>query len=161
MGSRWGINRTVAQIHALLFSPKPLHAEEIATLAVARSNVEQQPQGATRVGDRARSACPRRPPRSFRIPQGCLADVPNHRGRNKRRESTPPPKCCAPVSMKLMANPTPTLPSASPPWSELLRHHDRLLRRSSQAPRKGVLSGVTRLRGKERKLLVLKGGRAG
>jgi DNA-binding transcriptional regulator GbsR (MarR family) len=41
MGTRWGINRTVAQIHALLFiSPKPLHAEEIAeTLAVARSNV--------------------------------------------------------------------------------------------------------------------------
>src|SRR6266446_4994289 len=41
MGTRWGINRTVAQIHALLFlSPKPLHAEEIAeTLGVARSNV--------------------------------------------------------------------------------------------------------------------------
>jgi DNA-binding transcriptional regulator GbsR (MarR family) len=41
MGTRWGINRTVAQIHALLFlSPKPLNAEEIAeTLSVARSNV--------------------------------------------------------------------------------------------------------------------------
>jgi DNA-binding transcriptional regulator GbsR (MarR family) len=41
MGTRWGINRTVAQVHALLFlSPKPLYAEEIATtLAVARSNV--------------------------------------------------------------------------------------------------------------------------
>src|SRR5438874_101275 len=41
MGTRWGINRTVAQIHALLFiSSKPLHAEEIAaTLDVARSNV--------------------------------------------------------------------------------------------------------------------------
>ena len=41
MGTRWGINRTVAQIHALLFmSPRPLHAEDIAsTLAVARSNV--------------------------------------------------------------------------------------------------------------------------
>jgi DNA-binding transcriptional regulator GbsR (MarR family) len=41
MGTRWGINRTVAQIHALLFlSPRPLHAEEIAdTLEVARSNV--------------------------------------------------------------------------------------------------------------------------
>ena len=41
MGTRWGINRTVAQIHALLYiSPRPLHAEEIAqTLAVARSNV--------------------------------------------------------------------------------------------------------------------------
>jgi len=41
MGTRWGINRTVAQIHALLYlSRKPLHAEEIArTLSVARSNV--------------------------------------------------------------------------------------------------------------------------
>ena len=41
MGTRWGINRTVAQIHALLYlSPKPLYAEEIAeTLGVARSNV--------------------------------------------------------------------------------------------------------------------------
>jgi DNA-binding transcriptional regulator GbsR (MarR family) len=41
MGSRWGINRTVAQVHALLYiSPRALHAEEIAkTLSVARSNV--------------------------------------------------------------------------------------------------------------------------
>ena len=41
MGTRWGINRTVAQVHALLYtSPKPLNAEEIAeTLSVARSNV--------------------------------------------------------------------------------------------------------------------------
>jgi DNA-binding transcriptional regulator GbsR (MarR family) len=41
MGTRWGINRTVAQIHALLHvSATPLTAEEIAsTLSVARSNV--------------------------------------------------------------------------------------------------------------------------
>ena len=41
MGTRWGINRTVAQIHALLYiSQKPLNAEQIAeTLGVARSNV--------------------------------------------------------------------------------------------------------------------------
>ena len=41
MGTRWGINRTVAQIHALLYlSLEPLSAEEIAeTLNVARSNV--------------------------------------------------------------------------------------------------------------------------
>ena len=40
MGTRWGINRTVAQVHALLFlSPRPLPAEEIAaTLGIARSN---------------------------------------------------------------------------------------------------------------------------
>lgn len=41
MGTRWGVNRTVAQVHALLYlSPEPLHAEAIAeTLSVARSNV--------------------------------------------------------------------------------------------------------------------------
>jgi DNA-binding transcriptional regulator GbsR (MarR family) len=41
MGTRWGVNRTVAQTHALLFlSQRPLAAEEIAkTLSVARSNV--------------------------------------------------------------------------------------------------------------------------
>ena len=41
MGARWGINRTVAQVHALLFiSARPLSAEEIVdALSVARSNV--------------------------------------------------------------------------------------------------------------------------
>ena len=41
MGTRWGINRTVAQILALLFlSKKPLPADEIAqALGIARSNV--------------------------------------------------------------------------------------------------------------------------
>lgn len=41
MGTRWGTNRTVAQIHALLYlSPEPLRADQICELlAVARSNV--------------------------------------------------------------------------------------------------------------------------
>jgi len=41
MGARWGVNRTVAQIHALLFlANRPLAAEDIAeALVVARSNV--------------------------------------------------------------------------------------------------------------------------
>jgi DNA-binding transcriptional regulator GbsR (MarR family) len=41
MGTRWGVNRTVAQIHALLFlANEPITAEDIAeTLGVARSNV--------------------------------------------------------------------------------------------------------------------------
>jgi DNA-binding transcriptional regulator GbsR (MarR family) len=41
MGAAWGVNRTVAQIHALLFyHGRPLNAEDIAeTLSVARSNV--------------------------------------------------------------------------------------------------------------------------
>jgi DNA-binding transcriptional regulator GbsR (MarR family) len=41
MGTRWGINRTVARIHALLYVvAKPLPADEISeTLGIARSNV--------------------------------------------------------------------------------------------------------------------------
>lgn len=41
MGAVWGTNRSVGQIHALLYlSDKPLTAEDIAeTLALARSNV--------------------------------------------------------------------------------------------------------------------------
>lgn len=41
MGTRWGTNRTVAQIQALLYlSPKPLRADEIVeALSIARSNV--------------------------------------------------------------------------------------------------------------------------
>ena len=41
MGGRWGINRTVGQIYALLFvSDRPLHADDITEkLGVSRSNV--------------------------------------------------------------------------------------------------------------------------
>jgi DNA-binding transcriptional regulator GbsR (MarR family) len=41
MGERWGINRTVGQIHALLYmSPEPLNAEQICEiLSLARSTV--------------------------------------------------------------------------------------------------------------------------
>ena len=41
MGTRWGVSRTVAQLHALLFLlGRPMHAEEISlVLQVARSNV--------------------------------------------------------------------------------------------------------------------------
>ena len=41
LGDRWGVNRSVSQIHALLFvSDRPLTAEEIAdSLGIARSNV--------------------------------------------------------------------------------------------------------------------------
>lgn len=63
MGTRWGVNRSVSQIHALLYlSPNPLPADEIAeTLSIARSNVstslkELQSWGLVRVahtlGDR-------------------------------------------------------------------------------------------------------------
>jgi DNA-binding transcriptional regulator GbsR (MarR family) len=41
MGSRWGVNRTVGQIYALLFvASKPLNADEVGeALAFSRSNV--------------------------------------------------------------------------------------------------------------------------
>src|SRR3981081_687975 len=41
MGDPWGVNRSVSQVHALLYlSEKPLTAEDIAgTLGMARSNV--------------------------------------------------------------------------------------------------------------------------
>lgn len=63
MGSRWGVNRTVGQIYALLFlSPAALHADEIAeTLGFSRSNVSmgiRELQSwrlvavATKIGDR-------------------------------------------------------------------------------------------------------------
>src|SRR5262244_1323156 len=41
MGSQWGVNRSVSQIHALLYlSERPLTAEDIADeLGLARSNV--------------------------------------------------------------------------------------------------------------------------
>ena len=63
MGSRWGVNRTVAQVHALLYlAAEPLTAEDIAeALTVARSNVSaslrelqnwQLVQAAHQMGDR-------------------------------------------------------------------------------------------------------------
>ncbi len=63
MGARWGISRTVAQIHALLyFSPKPMTADEmVAALGVARSHVSNSlrelqswgvVKGSYRFGDR-------------------------------------------------------------------------------------------------------------
>jgi len=41
IGTRWGVNRTVAQVHALLYlSPAPLNADDlVAALGVARSNI--------------------------------------------------------------------------------------------------------------------------
>jgi DNA-binding transcriptional regulator GbsR (MarR family) len=63
MGSLWGVNRTVAQVHALIYlSPDPLTAEDISeVLSVARSNVSTSlrelqnwrlVQSAQKLGDR-------------------------------------------------------------------------------------------------------------
>ncbi len=52
IGTRWGINRTVGRVHALLFvSSKPYTAEEIAeALSVSRSNVSTSMQELRRWG---------------------------------------------------------------------------------------------------------------
>ena len=58
MGQAWGINRTMAQVHALLFvSPEPLDAEQISQLLdVSRSNVSTSLKGVVKkvhiIGDR-------------------------------------------------------------------------------------------------------------
>ncbi len=81
MGVRWGINRTMAQIHALLFlSEKPLDAEEICrALDLARSNVsvalkELQGWGIVKLvhlpGDRRDH---------FETHEGRVRNVPDHR----------------------------------------------------------------------------------
>jgi hypothetical protein len=59
MGTRWGINRTVAQIHALLYvAPNPMHAKEVAeTLNVARSNAWPKPARTKAPTNTPRSAC--------------------------------------------------------------------------------------------------------
>src|SRR5437762_14257233 len=124
MGTRWGINRTVAQIHALLFlSPRPLPAEEIATtLAIARSNVsnslhELQSWGIVRVvhvlGDRRdhfeslkdvwemfRIILAERKRReidpTLRVLQECVADL-GTRGRPAARAPSPNPAAASPA----------------------------------------------------------------
>ena len=38
MGTRWGVNRTVAQVHALLYiSPEPLNADDIVFRKIAEA----------------------------------------------------------------------------------------------------------------------------
>ena len=67
MGNSWGVNRTVAQIHALLFfHGRPLNAEEIAdTLNAARSNVSNS-QGIAELGPDPQQPPTRRPARLLR-----------------------------------------------------------------------------------------------
>ncbi|MEJ1973497.1 MAG: MarR family transcriptional regulator [Lacunisphaera sp.] len=91
MGWRWGINRSVAQVHALLMlSPKPLAADEICeSLDVARSNVstslkELQGWGLIRVvhvfGDRREH---------FEDAEGRVGNVPDHPARTEKARARP------------------------------------------------------------------------
>jgi hypothetical protein len=83
MGTRWGVNRTVAQVHALLYiSPQPLNADDIVeALEVARSNVSTSLKELQGVGHRQAGARASRQARSLRESQGRLGDVPHRDGR--------------------------------------------------------------------------------
>jgi DNA-binding transcriptional regulator GbsR (MarR family) len=161
MGARWGINRTVAQIHAVLYlSPRPLHAEELAaTLSVARSNVsnslrELQGWGIVRVvhvlGDR-------------RDHFESLKDVWQMYeiiiAERKRREIDPTVEmlrsCLNDPQGKLDAYTAERI-------KNMLEFLDTMLGFYSDLQRmpKGVLSGMTKLRRKVKKLMVMEGGKA-
>ena len=161
MGARWGINRTVAQIHAVLYlSPQPLHAEEIAaTLSVARSNVsnslrELQGWGIVRVvhvlGDR-------------RDHFESLKDVWQMYeiivAERKRREIDPTVE----MLRSCLNNPQGKLDAyTAERITNMLEFLDTMLGFYSDLQRmpKGVLSGMTKLRRKVKKLMVMEGGKA-
>ncbi len=65
MGGQWGVNRSVAQIQALLYlSERPLTAEDIAeTLGMARSNVSNSLKELLDLEADPPGAGARRPPR--------------------------------------------------------------------------------------------------
>ena len=162
MGARWGINRTVAQIHALLYlSPRPMQAEEIAaTLSVARSNVsnslrELQGWGIVRVahvlGDR-------------RDHFESLKDVWQMFeiiiAERKRREVDPTLEmlrgCLVEQQQAKTDNYTTDRIAAMLDFFETMTGFYGDLQRLP----KGVLTGVNRLRRKVKKLLVMQGGKA-
>ena len=161
MGTRWGINRTVAQIHALLYlSPRPMQAEEIAsTLSIARSNVstslrELQGWGIVRVvhllGDR-------------RDHFESLKDVWQMfeiiTAERKRREIDPTVEmlraCLDEKQTKADAYTTERIAAMLLFLDTMLGFYDDLQRLP-----KGVLSAITRLRRKVKKLIVMEGGQA-
>ena len=172
MGTRWGVNRTVAQVHALLYlSPRPLHAEEIAkTLSVARSNVstslrELQSWGIVRIvhvlGDRRdhfeslkdvwemfRIILEERKRReidpTLRVLQECVADL------DRRRPAAHAPR----------ANPAGEAPSAGDVYTRerlaaLLDFAKTMTTfyEEIRALPPAALRGLAKLRGKMRKLL--------
>ena len=116
MGAQWGINRTVAQIHALLFlSAQPLNAEEIADDARRRPvQREQQPARAAGLGHRQGRPHPGRPARSLREHEGRLGDVPHHRRRAQEARGRPDARtCCARRSARRRSRGRPTRTRAS------------------------------------------------
>ena len=83
MGSRWGMNRSVAQIHALLYlAEKPLNADEIGeTLGIARSNVSTGLKELIGLGTGAGHPRARRPARLLHRAARHLGSDPRDHGR--------------------------------------------------------------------------------
>ena len=160
MGARWGINRTVAQVHALLYlSPQPMHAEEIAaTLSVARSNVsnslrELQWWGIVRVthvlGDRRDHF------ESMKDVWQMFEIILTER---KRREVDPTVEmlrsCLNETNVETEGYTAERITAMLDFFDTVLAFYGDLQRLP-----KGALPGLTRLRGKLKKLLAAKGGR--
>ena len=76
MGTRWGVNRTVAQVHALLYlSAEPLTAEDIAeTLPIALQR-EHQPARTAELATGAGNAPVGRPPRLLLYLTRCVVTL--------------------------------------------------------------------------------------
>ncbi len=161
MGARWGINRTVAQIHSLLYlSARPMHAEEIAaTLSVARSNVsnslrELQGWGIVRVvhvlGDRRDHF------ESLKDVWQMFEIIVAER---KRREVDPTLEmlrgCLEEQHGKTDSYTTERIAAMLDFFETMIGFYSDLQRLP-----KGVLAGVNRLRRKVKKLLVIEGGKA-
>jgi DNA-binding transcriptional regulator GbsR (MarR family) len=160
MGARWGINRTVAQIHALLYlSSRPMQAEEIAaTLSVARSNVsnslrELQGWGIVRVvhelGDRRDHF------ESLKDVWQMFEIIVAER---KRREVDPTLemlRSCLEQQGKADSYTSERIAAMLDFFETMTGFYGDLQRLP-----KGVLSGVNRLRRKVKKLLVIEGGKA-
>ena len=161
MGARWGINRTVAQIHALLYlSPTPLDAEQIAAaLSVARSNVstslrELEGWGIVRVapvlgGRRDHFESLKDVWQMFDI---IVAE-------RKRREVDPTAamlrECLSETHGKPDAYTAERIAAMVEFFDTMIGFYDDMQRMP-----KGVFAGLTKLRSQVRKLLVMKGGKA-
>jgi DNA-binding transcriptional regulator GbsR (MarR family) len=151
MGTRWGINRTVAQVHALLFlSPRSIPADEIAaTLSVARSNVstslrELQGWGIVRVvhvlGDRRDH---------FESIKDVWEIFRIVAGERKRREIDPTLRVIGECFAELKANPQgdESMRERVESMLDFLTVMSGLFEEILQMPT-GALKGVVKLRGK-------------
>ena len=160
MGARWGINRTVAQVHALLYlSPRPINAEEIAaTLAVARSNVsnslrELQGWGIVRVanvlGDRRDH---------FESMKDVWQMFEIIVAERKRREVDPTVEmlrgCLSESNVETEGYTAERITAMLDFFETMMAFYSDLQRLP-----KGALPGLTKLRGRLKKLLAPKGGR--